>query len=139
MDYYKVLQINKTASLEEIKKAYRKLSRKYHPDNAGEQGRNLFDQVQEAYAVLGDEEKRSAYDKQMADDGTKQQDSNIKKETSPKNENNYRDMAAFFGGKYQNSFEQFFGFHPEGKGKNQVKGAGPVNTDKLFESFFKVK
>lgn len=139
MDYYKVLHINKTASSEEIKKAYRKLSRKYHPDNAGEQGRDLFDQVQEAYAVLGDEEKRAAYDKQVTGGSQKQQDSNIKKETNQKNENNYRDMAAFFSGKYQNSFKQFFGFQPEGKDKDQVKGAGPVNTDKLFESFFKVK
>lgn len=48
-------------------------------------------------------------------------------------------MAAFFGGKYQNSFEQFFGFRPEGGQKKQSSAAGPVNTDKLFESFFKVK
>ena len=48
-------------------------------------------------------------------------------------------MSAFFSGKYQNSFEQFFGFHPEGKGREQEKAENPVNTDKLFEAFFKVK
>lgn len=137
MNYYEVLYVDKTASSEEIKKAYRRLSRKYHPDNAGEQSRTLFDQVQEAYAVLGDEEKRAVYDKQIAGGGRKQQDSGIRKEAKQKSENNYVDMTAFFSGKYQNSFEQFFGFKPEEK--EQIKGTGPVNTNKLFESFFKMK
>lgn len=139
MNYYEVLHIDKTASFEEIKKAYRKLSRKYHPDNAGEQGRHLFDQVQEAYAVLGDEDKKAAYDRQLTGAGTDKRAEKTKRESKKQNENNYRDMAAFFGGKYQNSFEQFFGFKPEGKEKSQSRAAGPVNTDKLFESFFKVK
>lgn len=139
MNYYEVLHIDKTASLEEIKKSYRKLSRKYHPDNAGERGRSMFDQVQEAYAVLGDVDKKAAYDRQMAGAGINKQAEKVKKESRQQNENNYRDMAAFFGGKYQNSFEQFFGFRPESKEKNQSRAAGPVNTDKLFESFFKVK
>lgn len=139
MNYYKVLQIDKTASCEEIKKAYRTLSRKYHPDNAGEKSRNLFEQVQEAYAVLGDEEKKAAYDRQLAGKEINKQSKNRKKDEKQQKENNYRDMAAFFGGKYQNSFEQFFGFRPEGGQKNQSSAAGPVNTDKLFESFFKVK
>ncbi len=139
MNYYEILQVSKTSPAEEIKKAYRRLSRKYHPDNIGEQGRPLFDQVQEAYAVLGDEEKRAAYDKQIAGGDSRRQDSNIKKQNNQKNENNYSDMAAFFSGKYHSSFEQFFGIHPESKGKGQTKGAGPVNTDKMFESYFKVK
>lgn len=139
MNYYKVLQIDKTASCEEIKKAYRTLSRKYHPDNAGEESRNLFDQVQEAYEVLGDEEKKAAYDRQLAGEGVNRQSEKIRKESKQQKENNYRDMAAFFGGKYQNSFEQFFGFKPESREKNQSRAADPVNTDKLFESFFKVK
>lgn len=139
MNYYKVLQIDKTASCEEIKKAYRKLSRKYHPDNVGDESRNLFDQVQEAYAILGDEEKKAAYDRKLAGEGINRQSVKVKKESKQQKENNYRDMAAFFGGKYQNSFEQFFGFSPESKQKNQSRGADPVNTDKLFEAFFKVK
>lgn len=139
MNYYEVLHISKTASQEEIKKAYRKLSRKYHPDNAGEQGRKAFDQVQEAYAVLGDEGKKAVYDQKLAGSSTNDRFQKEKNTVNQKNENNYRDMSAFFGGKYRNSFEQFFGFDPEGKKKTQVKGAGPVNTDKLFESFFKVK
>ena len=108
MDHYKVLQINKNASPDEIKKAYRKLSRKYHPDNAGEQGRKMFDRVQEAYAVLGDEERKAAYDQKLSGEEQTGQSQKIKKETNQKKENNYRDMSAFFSGKYRNSFESFF-------------------------------
>lgn len=62
-DYYQILDIDKGATQEEIKRAYRKLARKYHPDvskedNAEEQ----FKQVAEAYEVLHDPEKRQAYD-----------------------------------------------------------------------------
>lgn len=60
MDYYTVLGIEKTASTEDIKKAYRKLASKNHPDKGGD--KEKFQQIQEAYAVLSDENKRSQYD-----------------------------------------------------------------------------
>lgn len=108
MDYYKILQISKAASQEEIKKAYRRLSRKYHPDNAGEENRDLFEKVQEAYAILGDEEKRRTYDQGQADSPVDERPSGGKKEPQHKGENYYRDMSAFFSGKYQDRFESFF-------------------------------
>lgn len=63
-DYYKVLGVNKSASDEEIKKAYRKLAMKYHPDkNKGDKSsEEKFKQLSEAYAVLSDKEKRHQYD-----------------------------------------------------------------------------
>jgi curved DNA-binding protein len=63
-DYYLVLGIPKTASAEEIKKSYRRLARKYHPDmNPGDKAaENRFREVTEAYEVLADTEKRSKYD-----------------------------------------------------------------------------
>ena len=63
-DYYKLLGVNKSASAEEIKKAYRKLAMKYHPDrNKGnKEAEAKFKQMSEAYAVLSDEEKRKQYD-----------------------------------------------------------------------------
>lgn len=63
-DYYKILGISKTASQEEIKKAYRKLAMKYHPDhNGGDQAAEArFKDISEAYAVLSDPEKRRQYD-----------------------------------------------------------------------------
>ena len=63
-DYYKILGVNKNASKEEIKKSYRKLAMKYHPDqNKGDKAsEERFKEVNEAYAVLSDEEKRKQYD-----------------------------------------------------------------------------
>lgn len=63
-DYYKVLGVSKTAAQDDIKKAYRKLARQYHPDaNPGnKQAEDKFKEIGEAYEVLKDPEKRSRYD-----------------------------------------------------------------------------
>lgn len=63
--YYDLLGVKKAATEEEIKKAYRKLARKHHPDvNQGDKGAEAkFKEISEAYAVLGDKEKREQYDR----------------------------------------------------------------------------
>jgi curved DNA-binding protein len=63
-DYYKVLGVQKIASEEEIKKAYRKLAMKYHPDHTkgDKSAEEKFKKISEAYAVLSDKEKRKEYD-----------------------------------------------------------------------------
>ncbi|MGW7685010.1 molecular chaperone DnaJ [Kribbella sp. NPDC054772] len=63
-DFYKVLGVSKTAEADEIKKAYRKLARQYHPDsNAGDtKAEAKFKEVSEAYDVVGDPKKRKEYD-----------------------------------------------------------------------------
>ena len=61
-DLYEVLGIQKGASKDEIKSAYRKLAKKYHPDNHETGDADKFKEVQEAYDILYDDQKRSAYD-----------------------------------------------------------------------------
>ncbi len=67
-DYYKILGVDRNADASEIKKAYRKLAHKYHPDvNKDPEAENKFKEVSEAYEVLKDPEKRKKYDSLGAD------------------------------------------------------------------------
>ena len=63
-DYYEVLGVDKSASAEEIKKAYRKMAIKYHPDkNPGDkEAEEKFKEAAEAYSVLSDADKKARYD-----------------------------------------------------------------------------
>lgn len=63
-DYYKILGLNKSSSADEIKKAYRKLALKYHPDRNpdNKEAEERFKKISEAYAVLSDSEKKKQYD-----------------------------------------------------------------------------
>jgi molecular chaperone DnaJ len=63
-DYYEVLGVGRTTSADEIKKAYRRLARKYHPDVSQEpEAEARFKEINEAYEVLSDQQKRAAYDR----------------------------------------------------------------------------
>lgn len=68
-DYYEILQINKNANNEEIKKSYRKLALKYHPDkNNDPEAAERFKEIAVAYEILSDKEKREIYDR-FGEDG----------------------------------------------------------------------
>lgn len=63
-DYYEVLEVNKNATPDELKQAFRQLARKYHPDVSQEpDAEEKFKEINEAYAVLSDDQKRAAYDR----------------------------------------------------------------------------
>lgn len=69
MDLYKILEVLPSASQDEIRKSYRKLARKYHPDSNpnDKNASDRFKEIAEAYAILGDEGKRAEYDAQKAE------------------------------------------------------------------------
>jgi molecular chaperone DnaJ len=63
-DYYEILGVSKTATKEEVKKAYKKLAKKYHPDmNKDSDAEDKFKEINEAASVLGDDKKRETYDR----------------------------------------------------------------------------
>ncbi len=100
-DYYEVLGVSKDSTKEEIKKAYKKLAMKYHPDRNKENGaEDKFKKISEAYAVLSDEKKKANYDR-FGPEGFNQQYST---------EDIFRgfDFGDIFGGG-DSIFDMFFG------------------------------
>ena len=115
--YYEILNISRTASGTEIKRAYRKLAMKYHPDrNSGDQEAEIkFKEISEAYEILSDTQKRSRYD-QFGHEGVNQQAGNGA-------------GAGGFGG-FEDIFNTFFGGgggaqgrHSGGARANQARGS----------------
>jgi molecular chaperone DnaJ len=127
-DYYEVLGVPKTATKDDIKKAYRKLAIQYHPDkNPGDKNaEEKFKEATEAYEILGDEQKRQAYDQfgfagveGMA--GTSQQDyANVF--------HDFEDLFSGFGD-FSSIFGSFFGEGAQQRGGSRVNRGANLRYD----------
>ncbi len=115
-DYYKILGVSKNATEEDIKKAYRNLARKYHPDvNPGnKQGEERFKEINEAYEVLSDPEKRKKYDEMGDSFFSPQYEGGFGYRYSGKDF-----FSDLFGDSFEDLFSTFFG---KDKKKRQQKG-----------------
>ncbi len=124
-DYYKVLGVDKKATQEEIKKAYRKLAIKYHPDKNpdNKEIEEKFKEINEANEVLSDPKKRKKYDEM----GT-----NWNRYQNTEGQGSYNPFEQGFGGQaggtyqYEGDIDDFFG----------RAGAGTAGFSDFFESFF---
>jgi molecular chaperone DnaJ len=108
-DYYETLGVDRDASKAEIKKAYRKLALKYHPDkNPDKSSEEKFKEISEAYAVLYDDEKRKRYD-QFGHAGIDQQYSHEDIFRGADFSDIFRDFGFDVGFGFDDIFERFFG------------------------------
>lgn len=128
VDYYKILELNKTASPEEIKKAYRKLARKYHPDlnPNDESAKKKFQQINEANEVLSDPEKRKKFDQY----GENWKDSQAYEKASQqqRSQKTQSNSQGFSNDDFSDYFESMFG--SAGK-RSQTKYRGQDYTYEL--------
>jgi curved DNA-binding protein len=139
-DYYKILGVSKTASEEDIKKAYRKLARKLHPDlnPKDKEAHKKFQQVNEANEVLSDPEKRKKYDQYGEQYGenwekaeefekTRQSGAYSGQRRSGQTANPFADFGGgedFGEGQYSDFFEQMFGAGARSSGSRNTKFRG---------------
>ncbi len=125
-DYYQILGVSKTATEAEIKKAYRALARKYHPDlNPGDsEAEKKFKEINEAYEVLSDKDKREKYDRFGSDWGRAQASGGgfnwSQYSTRPGGYQTNVNVEDIFGAGYSDFFETLFG----GMGGQRTAGAG---------------
>ncbi|MBU3185970.1 J domain-containing protein [Clostridium estertheticum] len=142
-NFYEILQVSPKATKDEIKKVYRSLVKKYHPDtniNDNTLGAK-FQEINEAYSILSDEKLKKQYDEKLY---------NIKQNTSKQNKNteskgNKKDNRNVDNNmeNIHNKFEEFFGFSANTDNVKKdflhEKEKNPIDTSRLFNNFFKNK
>jgi curved DNA-binding protein len=130
IDYYKILEIQKTSTEADIKAAYRKLARKYHPDlnPNDENAKKKFQQINEANEVLSDPEKRKKYDKygkdwKHADEFEKVNQQQSQSRGNAGGQQSYGSSGGDFSGDFSEFFESMYGSGAGGRNK-QTKFRG---------------
>lgn len=140
MEYYKILGIPQQADENQIKQAYRKLAKKYHPDlnpdNPDAEAK--FKDVVEAYETLGDPEKRRKYDETFTH-------SSGAMGAKTRVQNNTHNAPGVDFGSFTKNMEQYFGFsfQQEQPVKQKQNSNGnkknPLDVTEMFEAFMKIK
>ncbi len=144
---YCVLGITNTATEEEIKKAYRRLSKKYHPDaNPGNNDREeRFQEISEAYTILQNPRKKQEYD-QILKAEEKNTAKKEKKRKATTEERSAQSSMNFNFSHMDEQFAQFFGFQPK-NGKMDEKAlnksgktkTNPIDMTETFERYMGIK
>lgn len=137
MNYYEVLGVPETAEDEQIKQAYRKQAKKYHPDLNPDDpvAEAKFKAVVEAYETLSDAGKRKAYD-------AKRNKKKVYGEQTKKDSGNIPGMDI---GKFTKDMERYFGFSFQEKQTEKQSGnvgsnkKNPLDVTDMFEAFMKIK
>jgi len=129
IDYYEILGVNKNASADDIKKAYRKLARKLHPDlNPNDkEAHKKFQQINEANEVLSDQEKRKKYDQYGKDWQHAEQFENARQQSGAGNYRSYNSGeqgGGFEDEDFSSFFSSMFGGHAGGGRGRQTKFKG---------------
>lgn len=134
-NYYEILGVNRESTDDEIKKSYRKIAMKYHPDrNQGnKEAENIFRDASEAYETLSDGEKRKKYNDKL--DGKQNNNKEQKKEgktTTSQTMNggniNMQDLHS--------SFERFFGAGKVNTGSSGAESLKTKGSKDMFDKFF---
>lgn len=137
MDYYKILGVSEQAEEEQIKQAYRRLAKKYHPDlNPNDsEAEEKFKNVVEAYETLGDADKRKEYDlkKTKTGDGRKRESTASAKSPDKNMADFTKDMERYFGFSFAGGQTEKQKTGADGKKRN------PLDVTEMFEAFMKVK
>ena len=141
MDYYKILEVSENADILKIKKQYRKLAMKYHPDRHAGDKRAVkkFREITEAYEVLSNGEKRKEYDYKRENENNHTKKKNDKENFKNKySENNFSFGKEFFksAAEMKGMFENSFGL--DKMIKNKAKDE-KESVKSRFESFFDMK
>ena len=141
MNYYQILGLQRDVSQEEIKKAYRRIAKQYHPDSnpGNREAEKKFKEASEAYEVLSNEEKRKNYDHKLTTEWNKP-----KPTKTAENKTTVQQPFPFFS--TEESFEHFFGFCPldnkTDSGKNRKTSntkTNPLDTTEMFERYMGIR
>lgn len=147
-DYYKILGVSTNATKDEIKKAFRILAKKYHPDrNANDESAvQKFQDINEAYGILSNEKLREEYDNKKSsfkENQTQEKGFNRKGEqNNTRRRKNSSQSQGLDMEDLNKRFESFFGFSAKSNEINKdklSKNKNPIDTSNMFESFFNIK